>query len=276
MLVLSLKAQRRTIPLFLPPHQRRSGGYCCAWPGVRSQALHANSWSKLHAERLASGHECIHSTPPSRSPKRHLRLLCAGPAKKPSGRYNDLINTRGRLRSVENDPLFTPRLWTTISIDFNDSTTTLDFERAFAAAKTFLQRSGTLPLHISLIDQYSPPALDSAPLITLIAEHSERWRYIRFDMPQSHHLAHNNQIQNRLPSLEHLGLFTSGDSQAHRYLISSEYQIAPSLTSVHIGTSAFSLNDSVLPWHQLLSFRASFIFGILGPKPLCRPPLWVR
>lgn len=80
---------------------------------------------------------------------------------------------------------------------------------------------------------------------------------------QSHcHLVYNSHIQNRLPSLEHLGLFTSGDSQAHRYFISSAYQIAPSLTSVHIGTSAFSLNDSALPWHQLLSFTGSLLAGI--------------
>ena len=60
--------------------------------------------------------------------------------------------------------LFIPRLRTTISIKFNNRNTILNFERAFASATTFLQRSGTL--HISLIDQYSPPALDARHLLS--------------------------------------------------------------------------------------------------------------
>ena len=80
-----------------------------------------------------------------------------------------------------------------------------------------------------------------------------------------------------------------GILRLHRHLIPSAYQISPSLTSVHIGTSAFSLNDSALPWHQTFIvhrkplcrdfsptpsrlYTPSFIFGALGPKPLCRPP----
>jgi hypothetical protein len=81
----------------------------------------------------------------------------------------------------------TPELWTIISVKFHAGTKKHDVEQAFNSTKLFLQRSGILPLLISIIDRYRSPSSDCASLLRLIAEHSKRWRYVHFEMPMRSH-----------------------------------------------------------------------------------------
>jgi hypothetical protein len=143
--------------------------------------------------------------------------------------------------------LSTPNLYTTITIGGRHGS--LDSE--LALTKTWLSRSGTLPLSLA----YQPPAhpkTEYQPVIDEVLAHSNRWRNlsITFTISSFSNLA---AVRGRLHCLEKLEVSLRGVQMQPV----DAFETAPQLRSLSID-SDISLHFLTIPWVQLANLDITY------------------
>ncbi|KAJ7259423.1 hypothetical protein C8J57DRAFT_1185214 [Mycena rebaudengoi] len=138
----------------------------------------------------------------------------------------------------------TPWLWRAIELYIWN-------EYSFEALTTWLSRSGSCSLSLSLSKSYEPTFSELPHFTDAIISHSARWERIRLNFTYARDLS---WLVGSFPLLRHLSI------SPHIYETQSPPAIepfgdAPQLTSVALGVN-FNLSEVVLPWSQLTSISA--------------------
>lgn len=146
--------------------------------------------------------------------------------------------------------LSTPSLWSSFGALYYDD----KFDRTLTGAKTFLARSGTCPLYISLIDCSSTIGR-TRELVNTVASYSHQWRtFAIFAKLETVNVLANN-VKGALPLLDTLTLgLTEGQpllEQPHAFR--NAFEIAPSLRNIVVSNQLSPLQLK-LPWSQLTHF----------------------
>ncbi|KAJ6498739.1 hypothetical protein C8R45DRAFT_979681 [Mycena sanguinolenta] len=141
-------------------------------------------------------------------------------------------------------------------------------------AHTWLRRSGTCPLSISLESKLDPgasPFMGSAtviqpyapsPALNALLPFASRWQYIDLVIPSSQHQALAHLTEDNVPRLAHLRVFHRHEATDISSLTQLGILHAPNLTSFSVVGGKMNTLHLPLRWDQLTALSFDGTFGI--------------
>ncbi|KAJ8083168.1 hypothetical protein PM082_009037 [Marasmius tenuissimus] len=176
----------------------------------------------------------------------------------------------------------TPRLWSSIEIDFGSWTK--DFDVLSQLSQLFLKQSQTSPLRLSLtVANNSDETEGALPILRTIVEHCERWEHLSLmtKTQQFPRLATFDSVHGRLPLLKSLFLKpASYQSESNRPW--ECFVTCPALHILHVKPppSRFHLpgQQLSLPWTQIktLQLSPSYNYAAFPHLGLCTAVEYLR